>query len=353
MKNLYWPVYKKLEKEVLSIADIIHFDDKQLNVYSIWIADVIIRCSIEIEAISKDLYEQDGGNMNPVDDNGSTRDLYFDTDCLALLEQNWLISKKVVNVVALNFYFEKEENLHLTPLHKAYKRGTSGSKWKQAYQNLKHDRKKTLEKYATVGNLINAMAALFLLNIYYAEDSLKDKKPGDIFDGSFGSEIFTVNSYSATGLQMSPVMDDASILNGANEDRDTASVIDKYTEKSYKDLYRAFIKDSDVSINNFANSPLVHDYFLRHPEISGKKNLNIVEICTKIGEEEARRSLNVSDDQELNDEQKEQVLNIQNQVLTSIMCFRNTRSSEQARREYVLNKGQHVYPTLTREDLKD
>jgi len=54
--NLYWPVYLKLEKEVLSIADAIHFSDDQITVYSIQIADLIVRCAVEIEALSKELY---------------------------------------------------------------------------------------------------------------------------------------------------------------------------------------------------------------------------------------------------------------------------------------------------------
>ena len=32
--NLYWNVYKSLERELLALAEIIHIDDKQLDVYS-------------------------------------------------------------------------------------------------------------------------------------------------------------------------------------------------------------------------------------------------------------------------------------------------------------------------------
>lgn len=58
------------------------------------IADLIVRCSIEIEAISKELYLQIGGNPSPVNNTGDKRDLYFDTDCLDLLEKQWSLSKK-------------------------------------------------------------------------------------------------------------------------------------------------------------------------------------------------------------------------------------------------------------------
>ena len=35
------------------------------------IADLLIRTSVEIEAISKHLYEKNGGDMNPIDDEGN------------------------------------------------------------------------------------------------------------------------------------------------------------------------------------------------------------------------------------------------------------------------------------------
>lgn len=49
--NLYWNVYKSLERELLSLAEIIHIDDSQLDVYSMKIADLLIRTTVEIESI--------------------------------------------------------------------------------------------------------------------------------------------------------------------------------------------------------------------------------------------------------------------------------------------------------------
>ncbi len=94
-----------LEKEFLKLADYIHFSDNQLGTYSMFIADLIVRCSVEIEALSKELYCMLGGNMSPTDLQGNARDLYFDTDCLDLLEQKRVISKKQIMVSTINFYF--------------------------------------------------------------------------------------------------------------------------------------------------------------------------------------------------------------------------------------------------------
>ena len=47
--NLYWPVYKSIEREVLALAYVIHIDDKQLNVYSVKIAELLIRTCVEVD----------------------------------------------------------------------------------------------------------------------------------------------------------------------------------------------------------------------------------------------------------------------------------------------------------------
>lgn len=98
--NLFWPIYKNLEKEIIRLADTIHFSDDQLNVYSIHIADLLVRCAIEIESISKELYFIAGGEITPSDKLGNPRDLYFDTDCIELLDSKWKLSKKEIIISA-------------------------------------------------------------------------------------------------------------------------------------------------------------------------------------------------------------------------------------------------------------
>lgn len=60
--NLFWQVYRNLEREFLTLTEFIHIDDHQLeNVYSMRIADLLLRTVVEIESISKHLYLQNGG----------------------------------------------------------------------------------------------------------------------------------------------------------------------------------------------------------------------------------------------------------------------------------------------------
>lgn len=185
--NLYWPVYQNLEKEFLSICDIIHIDDSQLNVYSMKIAELLIRTVVEIESIAKNLYFSNGGSK-PDD-----KDLYFDTDCMAHLVDIWDIDKKVVLVSSPNIFLTEDENRVLTPLHKSNKRGTSSADWCKAYQAVKHNRVRELKR----GNLkhyLRALAALYILNLYFKDEKVNFITPGkDQFqDFSFGSQIFSV-----------------------------------------------------------------------------------------------------------------------------------------------------------------
>ncbi len=71
--NLFLPVYKRLEEDVIKLSDSIFFDDDQLEVYSLAIGDLLIRCVVEVEAISKELYLGLGGAEHPVDDEGNER----------------------------------------------------------------------------------------------------------------------------------------------------------------------------------------------------------------------------------------------------------------------------------------
>lgn len=190
--NLFWPVFKNIEKEIISLSNDIHFDDKQLSIYSVKIAELLLRCVVEIEAISKALYFSNGGTET------DGKDLFFDTDCIALLETNWLLSKKQVIVSSANFYFQSDENKILYPLHKAHKRGTSGADWARAYQAVKHNRVENLDK-ANLKHLIRAAAALFLLNLYYRDDVFELGKENKNNFTHLLSDIFDVKVHLWSG----------------------------------------------------------------------------------------------------------------------------------------------------------
>lgn len=198
--NFYWPVFRNLENELIVLSNQIHFDDEQLEIYSVKISELLIRCSVEIESISKEIFLANGGEVL------EARDVFFDTDCLEFLENLWCLSKKKVIVSAPNFYFTNPDNQILSPLNKANKRGTSGSDWKKAYQAVKHDRNRSLRK-GNLKYLMRAMGALYLLNIYYKNDGFPFGEDGIglTFDERLGSELFSIKLHVGSNVSVDGV----------------------------------------------------------------------------------------------------------------------------------------------------
>lgn len=195
MTQLYWQIYLNLEREFLELSDTIYINDEQQDVYSMKIADMLIRTVIEIEALSKELYLTNGGTVVP------DEEMYFDTVCMAHLDGLWNLDKKVVQVVSPSIYFEKEENRILRPLHKASKRGTSSSDWNKAYQAVKHNRVKELSK-GSIKNLLHGLAALYVLNLYYRDEKFSGLSNSEkaSLNTSFGSRLFAVKVHKDNGL---------------------------------------------------------------------------------------------------------------------------------------------------------
>ena len=67
----------------------------QLDVFSPYIADLLVRCCVQIEAISKELYFDNGGNKKRGDSS-----ILFDEDCLKLIDIKWKTHEKNVLIVA-------------------------------------------------------------------------------------------------------------------------------------------------------------------------------------------------------------------------------------------------------------
>ena len=247
MNQFFWNVYKRLEKEVLTISEFIHFSDDQLSVYSPRICDLLVRIAIEFESLSKELFFSNGG-VNPVG-----RDLYFDTDCMGLLEGKWLLSKKMILVNSPNFYFAKESNRILNPLHNTFKRGSKAARWQRAYQAVKHDRINNL-KSGNVQSLINALGALYILNIYYRDvsfSSVSDNKASSI-DWGLGSEVFSVKvSFETGGASINHIYE-------KKVDYDECIYLVKHTDDSAQaliDVMKGINKQiEDQTMNDFVQS---------------------------------------------------------------------------------------------------
>ena len=320
--NVYWPVYKNLENEVLKLADFLHFSDDQTSVYSMHIADLIIRCAVEIESIAKELYSLIGGNAFPVDKNGKPRDLYFDTDCLDLLEQRWNLSKKQITVSSINFYFTDEKNRVLTPLHKANKRGTNGSKWKQAYQAVKHDRRNSIKK-GNIENLLNALGALFILNVYYRDDSFSLGRitSAASFDSRLGSDIFSVFVAHAEKVAVGNDVSDSDIELSIINELSRSIYIKKYEDESLRKIHKNIVTLYQSTVEKIIQSPKVIEFLNNNQNY---KITNVIQLAKDAGGTELLKEI------------------------TS--AGRLAHGFTEACYEVILNKGNQIYPTLTEQD---
>ncbi len=283
--NTYWPVYKKIEESTLKVAEMIQFNDEQLKVYSSFIGDLIVRCAIEIESISKDLYAKLGGNPKVLDTNtGHDRNPYFDTDCIALLVSKWKVDKKKIQIVNPNMHFGKDFSV-LTPLHKSHRRGTSGSNWKKAYQAIKHNRSKEI-KSANIENLLNALGALYILNLYYKDDSywkdkpIKGRKP---FQNN--SDIFHPFIHDALSIEL------LGDYFGAKEstEKQECLYVKKFTNESFFVLCSILFEADYKSKHEIYLSKNNIDYIQNHrgngneqfADVVARTGLNVNEIITK------------------------------------------------------------------------
>lgn len=277
--NLFLPVYKRLDEEVAALTDTIFFDDSQLDVYSLAIGDLLIRCVIEIESISKELYLRLGGIEKPLDNDGKHRDLYFDTDCISLIVDKWNIDKKKLQITNTNMYFSNEKCV-IKPLHKAHKRGSSGSQWKRAYQSFKHYRSKSI-KTATLWNLINALGALYILNLYFSEESFWEENPiKGLREYTVDSKIFTPFVFDATNISFGDITNSNSVNVGNNMPIDDCIYVKRLTDTAFRTCHEEFCKFEIRTVLKIKQSNEYEEYRRLHPEV---EKMTMPELVTLLG----------------------------------------------------------------------
>ena len=128
--SIYFPVYRRIEKEVQELASAIFFCDEQMEVYSLDVADLIVRCVIEIESLAKDIYRLE--NKTEPETPGV---------CINWLDKKWKISKKMVVIISPCFHFEQMK--FFFPFD--YK-DKSKEDYYSIYNAIKHDRVKNINK---------------------------------------------------------------------------------------------------------------------------------------------------------------------------------------------------------------
>ncbi|WP_307399334.1 hypothetical protein [Paenibacillus anaericanus] len=169
MSNLFWPIYKKLESEFIELSYYISIDKRQLKTYSIKIADLILRSVSECENIAKELCKREKIKFR--DKKGKIKDWVNFHEYIAELDQIYELKYKHVSCDFENISKGTFDIKHSPFMKEKAKIGREEKevwKWYFSYNLIKHDRVKHF-KEANIENLINGLAALFLLNIYYMD----------------------------------------------------------------------------------------------------------------------------------------------------------------------------------------
>ena len=352
--NLYWPVYRNLEKELLDLSYQIHICEGQLGVYSVKCADLLFRASAEIESLIRDLYrsEKKAEPRNP----GSA---------LLVLNDSWSLEKKVVIVSAPNIYFVEERNKSFAPF--SYSKGDENDYY-SAYNSVKHDRVKNISK-ANLRVLMRAMAALYLLNIYYRDEKFtlaSSKAIRSEFDNSLGSEIFAVKpSDSYLGqINMERTI-------GSDNKSVDSTYLSRFPQNEYEKLYKLQLETMKNIQNALTQSIEYNEFISAGGDLSECKG-QALSIAQKIGlwsfrkkikqlprEEQLEAILNSSEYKDYSKNNKVDSGKIKNDDVDAlcnlfgywtylertVLRFENKRiyTFMNSRIEMVLNKGQVIY----------
>jgi len=279
--DIFWQTYLNLEKEVIEVSKYIFVTDEitkiengvekqcscksQLESFSPHIADLLVRTCVQIEAISKELYHDIGGTKP----RGSNT-IFFDEDCLKEIDIKWETHNKKVLVVAPHFNLTKEENRVLRPLKEAHKR--QGTYWERCYQAVKHDRCLSMPM-GNVKALIHAIAALYLLNVYYRNDSwmVKYQDLGKQ-DYSLGSVLFAVKP---------PVADQ--LWEGNHPRRSESPFVVTYQENVYKQIDEIRQKEIDEISNYWSHQPELQESAFIAKLQEGNKKIGTITLFGKLG----------------------------------------------------------------------
>ena len=200
------------------------------------------------------------------------------------MDRKWHLTSKEISVTGVNFHF-KDNFQSFAPLAKVYSKGkVIKCQWKEAYKALKHDNRAFIDN-ATIGNLMSALGALFVLNIYYRDLNNNDYKfylNGDLFDSRVGSEIFSVNCCSALYLYYSTEMGDDSIQGLSQDSLNKSIYIKRFDSEAMRFFHRNECLDSVQTWINITKSPEMKP-FLENLNSDEYKGHQLADICLKLG----------------------------------------------------------------------
>lgn len=278
--NFYKVNYMQIEKQIVELSYQISFDDENLssNVHSLKIANLILECANQVESIAKDLYFENGGH-------GARDKVYYDHDCLFKLLNDWKLQNRIVTLTLNSSSITKKEFKYYMPfshtLKKALVVDNNGGKskekrpsypWNKSYQALKHDYINSIEKHATLNNLLLISSMLYLLICYQSFGKIKmtERKPELKNEESYfySSELFSLETINFATLES--VLDFDNYNQHLQNKIENSVLITRYSDKSAKKI----LKNNGVKEASFIVSKLDPGKFTQFEEIEYETVLN-------------------------------------------------------------------------------
>ena len=155
-ERLFFQIYQSLEKELLEMTDYIHFSENNLDVYSVKLANFILRANVECESLLKELYKKTK-HFNSLSEAKQSKALENST--YREVNAVYKLDKKKIYIASEIFYFQEKYSEPFIPF--VYKKNKKDPI--QIYNAIKHDKVNNLEK-ADLETAINMLGTLFILN---------------------------------------------------------------------------------------------------------------------------------------------------------------------------------------------
>lgn len=259
-ERLFFQIYQSLENELLEMTDYIHFSDKNLDVYSVKLANFILRANVECESLLKELFKTTDYYESLSEKDKKKK---LDNSTFVQVNKEYNLLEKKVFIASERFFFEEKYSEPFTP----FKYNKNNRDLHKIYNSIKHDRVNNLHK-ADLETAINVLAVMFILNLYfYPELVYRDQDDrSKIFRGkiAFLEPVFWSTFDEITALDKKEVEEYLSACTYIEWlDDDYYYSTNKYqlTDEKYKinEMLRNRLKEINIPLNEFLQKRQVRE----------------------------------------------------------------------------------------------
>lgn len=190
----FWPVYQRLEHEFKELTNVIALTDAHLDVYSIVMADLLLRLGSEAENVAKAILKEHTGLFAPAPDLTHLSRWNFPKLGSFLNQDAFAMHTKTVKIQWIHSTLS-EVHKTIKPMESWAPPRPVNPDWYLAYNTIKHNRVSNFSN-AAYRHCYEGLAAILILNIalryriFYPIDPLSDRvferiaELSDVFDVS-------------------------------------------------------------------------------------------------------------------------------------------------------------------------